>query len=89
MVDATSNAAVARRVVGEVAAVVAAEVGLVHRVPAGAAGRTFSCRVFSSSSSHDVGCFGVQSDLSLQRIFIFCSSIGGTCADVLVQKLPA
>ena len=68
---------------------VAAEVGVEHPgVPAGAAARSFPC-CFFSSSCQDVGSLRVQSDLSLQWVFIFCSSIGAARADILIEKFPA
>ena len=68
---------------------VAAEVGVEHPgVPAGAAARTFP-RCILSSSCQDVGSLRVQSDLSLQWVFIFCSSIGDARADILIEKFPA
>ena len=83
VVDVAGTAVPCR--VGEVAA----EVGVVHPgVPAGAAARTFPRCIFSSSCQ-DVGSLRVQSDLSLQWVFIFCSSIGAARADVLIKKFPA
>ena len=98
MVDIPSTA-VPRRV-GEVAAevgvvhpgvggVVHPGVGVVHPgVPAGAAAGTFP-RCILSSSCQDVGSLRVQSDLSLQWVFVVCSSVGAARADVLIQEFPA